>query len=252
MPCYQSTNLPSGFTTAGRTGYATEAECLQACREGACCEGTTCTVKPQCQCQGTGQTFKGVGTTCTPNPCSLCDASSLSVSTSGAASGLYALWAQSYPCPNQSYSVSASGSGVLYRNDTFILARDVCQNAGAVEKCGFAGTYSTGSSETATVAIKFFSIGNDVRYAVSFQIVSVSASTKSACGPPPFAGGVGAPVDGGTAIFLGCSPVVGTVSQSGGLLVDVSSLPTFVISSGGSHLIAARGGQVEFSFNPLP
>jgi hypothetical protein len=69
MPCYQSTNLPSGFTTAGRTGYATEADCLQACKEGACCEGTTCTVKPQCQCQGTGKTFKGVGTTCSPNPC---------------------------------------------------------------------------------------------------------------------------------------------------------------------------------------
>ena len=37
--------------------------------DGACCEGTACSVKPQCQCQGTGKTFKGVGTTCTPNPC---------------------------------------------------------------------------------------------------------------------------------------------------------------------------------------
>ena len=69
MPCYQSTNLPSGITTTGRTSYKTEADCLQACREGACCEGTTCSVKPQCQCQGTGKTFKGVGTTCSPNPC---------------------------------------------------------------------------------------------------------------------------------------------------------------------------------------
>ena len=49
--------------------YKTEAQCLQACKEGACCEGTTCSVRPQCQCQGTGQTFKGVGTTCDPNPC---------------------------------------------------------------------------------------------------------------------------------------------------------------------------------------
>ena len=64
MPCYQSTNLPSGVTTTGRTSYTTEADCNQACKEGACCEGTTCTVKPQCQCQGTGKTFKGVGTTC--------------------------------------------------------------------------------------------------------------------------------------------------------------------------------------------
>jgi hypothetical protein len=31
---------------------------------GACCEGTVCTVKPRCQCQGAGQTFEGVGTTC--------------------------------------------------------------------------------------------------------------------------------------------------------------------------------------------
>ena len=71
MPCYQSTNLPGGVTTTGRTSYTTEADCLQACREGACCEGTTCTVKPQCQCQGTGKVFKGVGTTCTPGMCTL-------------------------------------------------------------------------------------------------------------------------------------------------------------------------------------
>ena len=51
MTCYQSTNLPQGVTTSGRTSYATEAECLQACQEGACCDGTTCSIKPQCQCQ---------------------------------------------------------------------------------------------------------------------------------------------------------------------------------------------------------
>ena len=73
MPCYQSTNLPGGVTTTGRTGYATEADCLNACKEGACCEGTSCTVKPQCQCQGAGKVFKGVGTVCDPNPCLCCD-----------------------------------------------------------------------------------------------------------------------------------------------------------------------------------
>ena len=72
MPCYQPSNFPTGFSTTGRTGYATEAECNQACKEGACCEGTTCSVKPQCQCQGAGTTFKGVGTTCSPNPCLCC------------------------------------------------------------------------------------------------------------------------------------------------------------------------------------
>jgi len=69
MPCYQSANVPPGFVTAGRPSYTTEADCLKACQEGACCSGTTCTVKPQCQCQGTGQTFKGPGTACSPNPC---------------------------------------------------------------------------------------------------------------------------------------------------------------------------------------
>jgi hypothetical protein len=72
MACYKATTLPSGVTTTGRTSYATEAECNQACKEGACCEGTTCTVKPACQCQGAGKAFKGVGTVCTPNPCGCC------------------------------------------------------------------------------------------------------------------------------------------------------------------------------------
>ena len=69
MPCYKSTTMPGGTTTEGLASYTTEADCLQACREGACCEGTTCSVKPQCQCQGAGKVFKGVGTVCTPNPC---------------------------------------------------------------------------------------------------------------------------------------------------------------------------------------
>jgi hypothetical protein len=76
MPCYKSTTMPGGTTTEGLASYATEADCLQACREGACCEGTTCTVKPQCQCQGTGKVFKGVGTTCATGVCAasgLCD-----------------------------------------------------------------------------------------------------------------------------------------------------------------------------------
>jgi hypothetical protein len=60
MPCNKAssitpliTGMPSDVTTTGRTSYTTEADCLNACKEGACCEGTTCTVKPQCQCQCT-------------------------------------------------------------------------------------------------------------------------------------------------------------------------------------------------------
>lgn len=74
MPCLQSSTPPAGSPLSGQTpasgGYTTEADCLQACKEGACCEGTTCSVKPQCQCQGTGKTFKGVGTTCANIACS--------------------------------------------------------------------------------------------------------------------------------------------------------------------------------------
>jgi hypothetical protein len=91
MPCYQSTNLPGGVTNTGRTSYRTEADCLNACKEGACCEGTTCTVKPQCQCQGAGKTFKGVGTVCTPNPC-LCCNSDGTPKQSGDCSGTSRCW----------------------------------------------------------------------------------------------------------------------------------------------------------------
>ena len=69
MTCYKASALPQGASASELTSYATEAECLEACKEGACCDGTTCTIKPQCQCHGAGKTFKGVGTTCEPNPC---------------------------------------------------------------------------------------------------------------------------------------------------------------------------------------
>jgi hypothetical protein len=75
MPCFKS-STNGGATGVGPPsggGYATEADCLNACKEGACCESNgTCSVKPACQCQGTGKVFKGVGTVCTPNPCLIC------------------------------------------------------------------------------------------------------------------------------------------------------------------------------------
>jgi hypothetical protein len=53
MPCRQVSTYEgtTGSGKAGGGGHATEADCNQACREGACCEGTTCTVKPACQCK---------------------------------------------------------------------------------------------------------------------------------------------------------------------------------------------------------
>ena len=72
MACYKANTLPAGLTTTGRTAYKNEAECNQACGDGACCEGTTCSVKPQCQCQGAGKVFKGVGTVCSSGTCNIC------------------------------------------------------------------------------------------------------------------------------------------------------------------------------------
>ncbi len=71
MPCRHQSVF--GGTPATSGFYATEAECLEACKEGACCNGTTCSVKPQCQCNAAaGEVFKGIGTVCSPNPCCQC------------------------------------------------------------------------------------------------------------------------------------------------------------------------------------
>lgn len=74
MPCRQVATYNGKFGTGQPTGggYATEADCLNACKEGACCQGTTCSVKPQCQCQGANQNFRGVGTVCTATTCTGC------------------------------------------------------------------------------------------------------------------------------------------------------------------------------------
>lgn len=44
--------------------------CTCSCCCGACCNGTSCTLTTADDCVGTGSvSFKGVGTTCSPNPC---------------------------------------------------------------------------------------------------------------------------------------------------------------------------------------
>ena len=130
MPCYQPSALPSGLTTTGRTSYATKADCLAACKEGACCQGTTCTVMPQCQCQGTGTTFKGEGTVCTPNPCLCCTngeihPSSLIVEITGVSwvAGTYSL---SFPLVG-TYVVPFSGC--LSYQDAFFTNSQTCATA---------------------------------------------------------------------------------------------------------------------------
>jgi len=42
------------------------------CCGGACCDGTTCSVTSEEQCRVAGKTFRGLGTTCSPNPCGCC------------------------------------------------------------------------------------------------------------------------------------------------------------------------------------
>ena len=74
LPCFKPANaLGSPIQSRSSGPFTTEADCLNACKEGACCEGTACTVKPQCQCQGTGKTFKGVGTVCETATCLCCN-----------------------------------------------------------------------------------------------------------------------------------------------------------------------------------
>ena len=63
---YGWTELSRSDVTTGQnavTVSSVEFDC-NSLQKGACCEGASCTVKPQCQCQGAGQVFNGVGTTC--------------------------------------------------------------------------------------------------------------------------------------------------------------------------------------------
>jgi hypothetical protein len=68
MPCTQSATNAGG-APAFSGPFTTEADCINRCAEGACCDGTACTVRRQCECLKLGHVFQGVGTTCSPNPC---------------------------------------------------------------------------------------------------------------------------------------------------------------------------------------
>ncbi len=66
MACYQIKNLPDNFSATGRSVYRTEADCLKACAEGACCEADgSCSIKQQCECDTeNGAVFAGDGEAC--------------------------------------------------------------------------------------------------------------------------------------------------------------------------------------------
>jgi hypothetical protein len=226
-------------------------DCCEDEPEGACCEGTTCTVKPQCQCQGAGKVFRGVGTVCTPNPCSLCDSPSISIGTTGTASGFYQRAFQTYECPDSSYSVPASGSGSLTFNDSYLNSL-ACSVSGATPKCSFFGSYTAQGGSSFQAILVFFTVGNEVRFSVQVQISTFGDAARTACDRTGLTPGNVGFAGGGVGVYEACSGAIGTVSASGGLVVDLQSVAPLQISGGGSYGFAARGGSITVSFNPLP
>jgi hypothetical protein len=62
VPIIRSGSIVTTCTCCGWSCYAPDA--------GACCDGTNCRVVQQCDCDTeNGEVFKGIGTTCEPNPC---------------------------------------------------------------------------------------------------------------------------------------------------------------------------------------
>lgn len=253
MPCRQVStyNGATGSGQAGGGGYATESDCLQACKEGACCENGTCSVKPQCQCQGTGQTFKGVGTTCSPNPCRVCDIQSISISSTGTASAFYALSGPTHQCANDSFSVDCTGAGSLIGNNGFASIANFCpEYSSGSGLCAYLGEYALSSNARIVVTLAFFRVGGQVRYAIVADVQSRSLLAVSACSPSP----ANATVIGATGAVRGCSGTIATVDDSGGFTVDLASLPPLHITQSRDQSTAFAGAScsVSFSFNPLP
>jgi hypothetical protein len=203
MPCQKSSTFSAPFSGQARSvqatsgPFATEAECNQACKDGACCEGTTCSVKPQCQCQGTGKVFQGVGTTCATGTCCCPNVATVSVTISNFESyyefprlspnGTWTLshdsgtcdsWSylqtlQSYSCPDAStvggpanpllsIGISSQGLGLIAADCTQIQAT-VSDSSFMSKVCS--GTSFSGTTESATsfgrVIYRFsYAVGN--------------------------------------------------------------------------------------------
>jgi len=179
----------------------------------------------------------------------LCQLGSIAVSTSGTAFGLEAITFPAYPCRLQSYSLGVSGSGTVYfylGNGPF-RPSNVCNIPGMVPRCGFDGAYSLGANRYVNVLLRFFSVGSNVRYAVIAQVSDNTEEAKLACriANPSLSMPLG-----GTRTYQGCSDTVGTMSSSGALLVDLSSVPPLTIMREPGY--TDDGGSITFSFNPLP
>jgi len=148
----------SGQTPSGPVyvPFTTEAECNQACQEGACCEGTSCSVKAACQCQGAGKVFKGVGTACNGGTCNICSCPDIPLYFDLSFSDFNYEWAG----PEQSLTgygsqltqwlhsqtlrltlrreVSAQGSFAIYRSDGGCYSQSSCQLSSPCTNSGYA------------------------------------------------------------------------------------------------------------------
>jgi hypothetical protein len=87
---------------------------------GACCVGSTCSVRTAAQCAALGGSFSGTGTTCAPNPCTPvvcradtnCDGvvSFADINPFVQALGNLSAWQAAYPnCPWQNCDVNGDG-----------------------------------------------------------------------------------------------------------------------------------------------
>jgi hypothetical protein len=181
MPCIQ-TATNSGGAPAFSGPHKTEADCLKACVEGACCQGTTCTVRRKCECQGTGQTFNGEGTTCSPNPCGTsCKKCGAGLST----------WCQSPACIprflNLTYSYSAPvrfDSGFGNRYIGAFSASALVTLSGMIDgtyPCGFYGFSTSDPVEAAKFNAGTFGVSIDTRgnYSLSHSCRLVLDGTYS-------------------------------------------------------------------------
>ena len=250
MTCLQ---IPVYFGVPAKSGsHATEAECNQACQEGACCEGTTCTVKPQCQCQGTGQSFKGVGTTCAPNPCGRCgcttgivNATAITLSISGA-SLLFSPQdpdAVGYEQMRNGGSCVSDGSVTQWLNSITVSLSDTTDPVtGSQSWNGQATTQGHLSSVLVQCVLRIFcdgSAGLNVTYCPD-------GSNQQTC--------MRRHVDANVALSLGnpCVASSGTAAGFFGQGIADSSLNGCRVGPGGLVAIRGFGFTYTINANPLP
>jgi hypothetical protein len=173
------------------------------------------------------------------------------LSTSGTAKGFYALSFVSYLCPDQEYSVSASGGGTLTKDNGQIPGRSFCTHSSGVGRCAYVGQFAIGNGAKLHVILVFFTVDSDIRYAIYSHVESRTQAAVSACSPAP----IGQSYIGITAHYEGCSDVIGTATDSGALPANLSAAAPLAIAGLGNaagYVLAATGGSITFSFNPLP